>query len=329
MTYEKTTTGGMNPGDQDVNEAVAIEARGWVRLLLSGEATREDAHALTVWRGADPRHEAAFRREGRVFRLARQAAGELRTEAATPVVRVPRAVSRRVLIGGALAASAAGAVFIAGRDSLSQIGAPGADFSTGKGETRRVQLADGVSVQMNTLTRIALRPDAGDAAFQLLNGEAVVDVARRAAPVTIVAEGGQTRTLGGRLSFRCLGGEVRVSCLEGVAEVALGGRSVSLPVQHSLVYADGVIRAATAIDPRVEAAWREGLLIFRDRPLGDVVAEINRYRQGRIVIADPRLSARRVNGAFHTARIDQIVDQIRLAYGVRATRLPGDVVLLA
>jgi len=333
MTSGKTLSGRNNPGEQDVNEAVALEARGWVSLLLSGAATQDDAVALEIWRAADARHEAAFRREGRVLRLARQAAAELRADELRPTaslaVRPARSVSRRLLIGGALAASATGVAYMAGRETLDGFGALAADFATDKGETRRVQLASGASVQLNTLTRIAMRPEVGAGAFQLLTGEAVLDVDPRTTALAVMAEGGETRTSGGRLSFRCLDGEVRVSCLEGLAEVRLGGRTVALPARRSLTYAQGVLQAAVEIDPAAEAAWRQGLLIFRDRRLGDVIDEVNRYRNGRIVIASPGLGDRRVNGAFHTDRIDQIVDQIRLAYGVRATRLPGDVVVLA
>ena len=77
------------------------------------------------------------------------------------------------------------------------------------------------------------------------------------------------------------------------------------------------------------ASWRQGLLVFRNERLGDVIDEINRYRDGRIVVANPNLRNRRVNGVFHTRQIDQVVDQLRLAYGVRAAAMPGGVVLLA
>ena len=44
--------------------------------------------------------------------------------------------------------------------------------------------------------------------------------------------------------------------------------------------------------------WREGVLVFRDMPLSEAVAEINRYRPGRIMVLDDALAARRVSGAF-------------------------------
>lgn len=327
MTHGEGVTGGLNPMEQDVNDATAEQARAWVRLLLSGAATQEDALALKRWRGEDVRHDAAFVREGRLFKLARQAAEELRTEAAARPRRA--GLDRRALVGGALAASAAGVAVLAGRDQFGRVMAPSADFTTGKGETRRVDLADGVSVELNTLTRIALRPEAGQGAFELLTGEALVEVGMRGQVLAVMAEGGQTRTNGGRLAFRCLNGSVRVSCLEGTAQVRLSGRSADLSAHHSLSYGQGRLQSVVASDPGAEASWRQGLLVFRDRRLGDVVEEINRYREGRIIIANPQLRGRRVNGAFHTDRIDQVIDQIRLAYGVNATRLPGEVVLLA
>ena len=42
--------------------------------------------------------------------------------------------------------------------------------------------------------------------------------------------------------------------------------------------------------------WREGVLVFRDMPLSEAVAEINRYRPGRIMVLDDALAARRVSG---------------------------------
>ena len=37
--------------------------------------------------------------------------------------------------------------------------------------------------------------------------------------------------------------------------------------------------------------WREGVLVFRDMPLSEAVAEINRYRPGRIMVLDDALAA--------------------------------------
>jgi transmembrane sensor len=329
MNYRGASEAGHERRDQDVSDAVVEQAQAWVRRLMSGEATQDDALDLAVWRQADARHERAFVQAARLHRVARQAVSDLRGEQATRPTTVRRGLSRRMVMGGAIAASAAGVAIIAERSGTTRFVPAPADFTTAKGETRRVELAAGVSVEMNTLTRIALRPQSGVGAFELLAGEAVVAIDRPDAPLSIFAQDGETTASQARLAMRCLDGQVRVSCLEGAAQVRSAGQAAALPARHSVTYDQKQMQAPTAIDPEAEAAWRRGLLVFRDQRLGDVIEEINRYRTGRIVIADPRLRNRRVNGAFHTDRIDQVIDQMRLAYGVRATRLPGDVVLVA
>lgn len=328
MNYRSASEAGHERREQDVSDAVAEQAQAWVRRLMAGEATQGDALDLAVWRRSDPRHEAAFVQAARLHGIARRAAAELREETARRPLSPTRGLSRRMVIGGAVAASAAGVSIVALRSGATRFSPPPADFETAKGETRRVVLAEGVSAELNTLTRIALRPQAGPGAFELLTGEAVVTVEARDAPVFIFADGGQTTTTQARLSLRCLGGEVRISCLEGAARVSSGGQAAALSARHSVTYDRKRLQAPAPIDLAEEAAWRQGLLVFRDQRLGDVIEEINRYRAGRIVIADPRLRNRRVNGAFHTDRIDQVIEQMKLAYGVRAARLPGDVVVV-
>ena len=329
MNYRGGPEAGHERRDQDVSDAVVEQAQAWVRRLMSGEATQDDALDLAVWRQADACHERAFVQAARLHKAARQAAADLRGEQTRQPTAARRGVSRRMVMGGAIAASAAGVAIIAERSGATRFTPATADFATAKGETRRIELAAGVSVELNTLTRIALRPRAGEGAFELLAGEAVVTVDRPDAPLLIFARDGETTASQARLAMRCLDGQVRVSCLEGAAQVRSAGQTAVLPARHSVTYDQKQMQAPTAIDPEAEAAWRRGLLVFRDQRLGDVIEEINRYRTGRIVIADPRLRNRRVNGAFHTDRIDQVIDQMRLAYGVRATRLPGDVVLVA
>jgi transmembrane sensor len=76
-------------------------------------------------------------------------------------------------------------------------------------------------------------------------------------------------------------------------------------------------------------AWRRGLLIFSDEPLSQVVDEINRYRPGRIVLANRRLGGIPVNAVFQLDRMDRALSQIREVADARVTTLPGGVVMLS
>ncbi|MDI7110903.1 iron dicitrate transport regulator FecR, partial [Pseudomonas aeruginosa] len=44
------------------------------------------------------------------------------------------------------------------------------------------------------------------------------------------------------------------------------------------------------VAPEQVASWRDGQLVFRDKPLGELVEELSRYRAAPIRLGDPRLA---------------------------------------
>jgi transmembrane sensor len=96
--------------------------------------------------------------------------------------------------------------------------------------------------------------------------------------------------------------------------------------------ASGLLRSrigsASAIDLAAVTAWQQGLVIFRSTPITDVIAEVNRYRPGRVILTNAALGRRQLNARFRIEDIDQVVGQIEQVFGARATTLPGGIVLL-
>ena len=62
--------------------------------------------------------------------------------------------------------------------------------------------------------------------------------------------------------------------------------------------------------------------------LTEAIAEINRYRPGRIILTNAALGARIFNARFRIENIDGVVGQIQQVFGASATSLPGGIVLL-
>jgi transmembrane sensor len=58
-------------------------------------------------------------------------------------------------------------------------------------------------------------------------------------------------------------------------------------------------------DVQVATAWRSGVLKFVDEPLQNVVADLNRYTERKIIIGDPSLNALPYTGTVFAERIDQ------------------------
>lgn len=299
----------------------AAIARAWLLRLKSGDATQDDVRELARWRSEDAAHEDAYRDELRLWHALGPALA-----AGAAARRPARSVSRRGLLGGgaALAVSAALVAVI----GVSPAPAGATVIETGKGERRTVDIAQGVRVELNTDTRIFYW--AGADRLTLDRGEAVVSVAH-AGDRRLSATVGDTRVLASRARFQLRDADIgtRVLCLDGAIAIATEGRTYALAKGHSLAVADGSVRLDTPAPPVAEAetAWRRGLLVFNDRPAGEVVAELNRYRAGRVFLPDDRADIR-ISGVIHLDRADLAVDHIARSLNMKVIKLPGGVAIL-
>jgi transmembrane sensor len=318
------------------DDVLQREGFRWVLQFASGEATRADAEAFEQWRRRSPAHERAFVEAVKLRDVVRSTvqAGRAREQAAA--VRVPQgrrvAVNRRALIGGAIAASAAGYMVVRPPlDLWPSLSEWIANYRTGVGEHRQVALAEGVVLDLNTRTSIADRSIGNEPRIELVNGEVAVTTARAPAerPLTIFAANGRAITNDATLNIRRVDGAVCVTCLAGKVQVVHPKGRAPLTARQQATYTADHIAAVAEADTTAVAAWRSGVLVFRHRPLSQVVDEINRYRPGKIILTNAALGQRTVYGVFHTDHIEGAVEEIRTLVGARATALPGGVVLLS
>jgi transmembrane sensor len=310
------------------------EAYGWVVRFVSGEAGREDIEALKAWSARSPVHAAAFDQASKTWQAVdptRHAVIRL-AAANRAAISVQRPVGRRAFLGAALAASAAGAAVLVVRPPLDlwpSLAELGADYRTETGEQRQVTLADSVSIDMNTRTSIALRSsnDTADR-IELIAGEAMVSTRKTSGPITVLAADGRIIATDARLNIRCDDQDVSVTCLQGDVRVERQSVVLPLPAGQQVVYSKRGIGAPVMIDSMTVMAWKDGVVIFDATPITDVVAEVNRYRRGRIILTSSALGRERFNARFRIENIDRVVSQIEQVFGARATQLPGGITLL-
>lgn len=315
-----------------------LEGLEHLNHLLSGEATEKDAAEITAWRAQSPAHELAFRSAVRLRRLVRVAEGVEQPETIGLFSNVAsldeqrtKKHSRRGFLGGAIAASVAGGMLMVGRslDLVPSIAELGAKHRTGAGERRIVHLDDGAIVELNTRTSINVRTDLAMPAVELISGEAVL-TSGRSGSAALVAGKGTSTGKHGQFSARRTGDEICVTCLSGEVEVDWGNEHRRLVAPQEVRYDENGI-GAVSVQPNMAAltAWRKGTLIFQEMPMRQVVQEINRYRDGRVVLANSTLGGRRLSGTYDIDRLDEFFDQAELAVGAKVTRLPGNVVVLS
>lgn len=290
------------------------EAQDWLILLTSGRATVADARALRQWCAQSPEHARAFEQSKRLWQQLQPAAERL---------QAPQPLSRRAFLGGAIAASAA---FLLIRGTVpGGFSGLGADYITEVGEQRRVDLADGVSLELNTQTRINRRDNAN---FELVSGEVEV-LTRAQEPLKVQAGTGWLSASQARFNLRNTDQSVCVTCLDGALQVDVQGRSIRLESGQQLTYDAQQVGTPQAVDTSTVIAWRQQILVFNDATLSTVIDEINRYRPGMLLLLNSELGKRKVQARFSLDQLAGVALLIRDAYGAKCTELPGGVVVLS
>lgn len=314
----------------DERDGLPAQARAWLVRLKSGDATQGDMGALARWRASSDLHEHAYQSQLRLWRAIGTAA-TMPEEVAPPPEMLPAPlgapVARRwVLRGGVgIAACAVAGVVLVGGGAV-PTGAMA--YETAKGERKRVRLGEGLELELNTASRLFFWPDAKAPRLMLDRGEAMITVAY-ASGRQVLARADLVEVSARRACFvlRENEGSTRVACLDGDLSVRSQGRVYALEKSHSLVL--GTDAGAPLETPVVESegAWQNGLFTFRDRPAGEVVDELNRYRPGHVYLPAGHAKVR-ITGVIRLDRIDMAVEHIARSLGMTVVRLPGGVVLL-
>jgi transmembrane sensor len=317
-------------------DALARRAWEWLRLLTSRKASDADVRQFRQWVQSNSAHQAAYREAKALWDTLKPSAGIVASAqpglVATYVgAQRDRARTRRAFLGaaGACAAVAGVVAVYPPLDLWPAASEWGADYRTATGEQRTLALAPGVEVMLNTRTSMRREVvDGNVAGMGLLAGEVAIDL-RDAHPFAVTAGAGRSVAETGSFEVRYIGEQVCVTCVAGVVQVVHPAGTRRLQASQQLVYDARTTGRIVGIDPEQAAAWRRGVLIFRQTRLAEVVDEINRYRAGRVVLLNHSASDRPVSGHFRIAALDQAIEQLRYAFDLNARSMVGGVLLLS
>jgi transmembrane sensor len=292
------------------------EASAWL-ARIQGPRGGEARGALQDWLRADPAHQEAFERATELWDL---------LPGAVASAEVPqRSVSRR-FVPLAIAASLA---VVAGVGAMTALRDRPLTFDTRVGEQRTAALDDGSRVSLNTDSHVTVKFARDEREVSLDRGEAVFDVAHDAGrPFVVVAGDERIKALGTSFIVRRDGDRVRVTLLAGKVEVTrMGGLlAVLSPGERISATPDTVpILDRPLLDSIT--AWRHGELRFRDTPLSEAVAEVNRYGGKRVIVNDARLASLPISGVFAAANPAEFAAAVAQLHGLRVQR-EGEAVLL-
>lgn len=276
---------------------VARAAAQWLALLESGSATEQDHAGLQQWRDRHAANEQAWQKA----QLLRQRFAQLPQALAMASLDRPQP-GRRALLKRALGVAAlVPAAWLLSRQLPIQVWR--ADLHTATGERKRLPLADGSSLQLNTAS--AVNVDLARRRLTLVEGELALTVPGPGA-LMVQTRYGEVIVSQAQVCVRQLPSGCRVSVLKGVVQVRdLRGQIAALQEGQQASLHDVGLGRARRFDAR-QPDWREGVLSAQNQALGDFLRELARYRPG-VLRWDPSLENLRVTGSFRLEDTDRIL----------------------
>ncbi|MDY6947071.1 MAG: FecR family protein [Pseudomonadota bacterium] len=369
----------MSARDSGFNKQIAEEAAAWFVDFSVGDVETDQLARFNEWLRTSPVHVRAYLQvtalwedaellklhatelealaqkiasEGNVVPL-RQAqtrtpvvATDTTSSATAPALRTPvRPVHRRVAIAACLAALSV----IVGFALWARAG-QGVLYVTETGEQRTVTLIDGSVVQLNSQSRLRVSFSEQVRRVELLDGQALFEVAKNPArPFVVVSGKTSVQAVGTQFDvYRKSTGTVvtvlegRVAVSEDTARIpaskfvltrppnmdsatAGGGRPVLLSAGERIVVTPKAILTPQATDVEAAIAWTQNKLVFDTTPLSDVVMEFNRYSRAPLVLDDAALDDIRISGVFTSTGVDNLVQFLQQRFDVTVTTIDGQI----
>jgi transmembrane sensor len=319
------------PAHEDSAAGIEHRAADWLARQASGSWSATDQTQLTQWLEASTAHKVAFLR----LEAAWSQASRLKAlGAASRPVRAPRRGTRRRYHVWSLAAAVL-LVLVLG--SLKFFTLPGeATFRTMVGGVAAVPMSDGSKVTLNTDSQIRISVTEQERRVSLGRGEAFFEVAKDPRrPFVVEAGHCKVIAVGTRFSVWREADEVRVVVTEGRVRVERNDPSASdNPTTElaagSIAHAGdaGVLveqKRATEVEETL--GWRRGFLFFHDLPLGEAVAEFNRYNHTRIVIDTASLAGIHISGSFRSNNVTGFIHLLRDGFAINVEQRGAEFIL--
>lgn len=222
--------------------------------------------------------------------------------------------------GWAIAASLLVTASLAGYWVLHQPVEPAviSHYATKQGEIRKITLTDGSSLTLNADTTLEVTMDQHARIVRLSKGEAVFEIAHDAQrSFTVYAAGNAIHDIGTRFDVSIADTQTDITVLDGIVNVVREGKTATLTRGNGLAAGNAIWRQRR-VDPSVATGWMQGKLVFRETPLGEAVAQANRYGPDRLVISDPSLVDLPISGDFRIGQTASLVRALQSAFPIRA-----------
>lgn len=304
------------------NFAVLQEAAEWFAVLGDDRVSAADRLSWQTWHDSSPAHREAWRRVEAVSAQLGSLPGKPANDALALRGNRRRHISRALVL--LCAGAAIGGISLGVPPVRRYLASLGADYRTGVGEIRRVELADQSQLWLNTASAADVSYTEKLRRIHLLAGEILVasqpDAQLPPRPLVVDVGAGRLRALGTRFTVRIDDRSTHLAVLEGAVEVlpARGGATRVVPAGQQLEFGSDWLSDTSPADAD-HAAWSKNVLMADGTTLGEFVAELSRYRRGYLGCA-PEVAALRLVGVYPLDDTDRILAALEASLPVRVQR---------
>ncbi len=322
----------------------SVEAANWWIRLRDDECTRQDRESFIDWLTAAPDNVSEYLALANVW----QDLGEVVPNAELDAILAELSVDNVVLHPSAseptqpppvssrrwsqpwIAIAAGVFAFVIGALFLFQ--QPENIVKTAVGEQRLIVLEDETVITLNTRTVLRYDMASSTRRVELIEGEALFDVARDTERPFIVTVGlTRVKVLGTSFNiYKKSDSNATITVLNGLVTVippryrdsdliqpsggnhlAESGEVMLTDGEQINIGTDETIETETDVEAERVVEWTSRRISFENAPLKDVVAEFNRYNTRQLQVEGSDLAMLRLNGVFEPHSQNALLEYLR------------------
>jgi transmembrane sensor len=223
-------------------------------------------------------------------------------------------------------------------------------YTTQIGERLSITLGDGSTVELNARSKVRIRFSEVERSVELINGQALFEVAKdKARPFMVRSGEAVVRAVGTEFDVYRKRDATTVTVIEGRVAVLMPGApnssaldtdranvdtsasrqmrrpAVFVAAGEQVVVTNRVVRAPQRADVAVATAWTQRRLVFEGSALSDVIEDFNRYNTRQLVIEDPQLNDFHVSGVYSSTDPASLIRFLRAQPGVEVIEMDEEV----
>jgi transmembrane sensor len=318
-------------GRQTEREAIAWFTR------MNGRPSRADRQNFEDWHKT-PVHAAAYQHVSSLWSSADGIGASLGREDKSAIAAHLKRIEefRRRRSGRKIGTTVLSVLFALGVSGWLWLEKPNflqdmrADYIAARGEQRSITLSDGSTVLLDADSAVTVEMTDKARRVDLLRGTAYFEVQPSSVPFIVDAANGHSRVLGTAFDISMTQEGANVTLAHGSLQVSLDDASTSVVLKpgESVTYGGKGLGVVGPVDIPDAMAWREGRFVFNNMRLSDVLAQIERNRDGRIVLIGETLAERRVSGSLLLADTDAALDAVQSIAGFQMQKLGRRLVII-